>query len=81
LTLAGIAIAVGVHSRFPTMSEAGLWYDELHSVVRLSDTTLSRSDLITERLSKDTSPPLYYMLLYEIKALGLMTLPPGVPPV
>jgi hypothetical protein len=64
------AVAIGIDSRLASLSERGLWYDELHSVVRLSDTSLSRSDLIRERLSNDPTPPLYYLLLYELKKLG-----------
>jgi hypothetical protein len=71
LVLACIAIAIGTHARLASVSERGLWYDELHSVVRLSDTSLSRSDLIRERLSNDPTPPLYYLILYELKTLGV----------
>jgi hypothetical protein len=69
--LACIAVAIGIDSRLASVAEPGLWYDELHSVVRLSDTSLSRSDLIQTRLSNDPTPPLYYLLLYELKKLGM----------
>ncbi|MGH6918161.1 MAG: hypothetical protein ACREJ0_10710, partial [Geminicoccaceae bacterium] len=68
LILACLAVAIGLYCRFDSITQIGMWADELHSI-RLSDPTKSISQLVEERVGNE-GPPLYQLFLYGIRKLG-----------
>lgn len=66
--LVALAIAVGLLLRGFEAHTKSLWLDELHSVWAARGNDLAG---VIERVSVDFHPPLYFLLLHGIEALGV----------